>query len=159
MNTDTKRLYSSSVGVWLQPVIDQTPVDVRVSFAGEQHEIGLLRPQWVTFTRDLPAGNYKLIVEFYNKQLLDSLKPIDKAVIIQSLSVNNIVDNNFVYQGVYKPDYPEPWASEQRSNNIELKPVLNNQTYLGWNGTWELDLEVPLFTWAHKAKGLGWIYD
>lgn len=31
-------------------------------------------------------------------------------------------------------------------------------SYLGWNGMWKFQFEIPIFTWIHKLEGLGWIY-
>jgi hypothetical protein len=29
---------------------------------------------------------------------------------------------------------------------------------MGWNGRWELNFRVPIFTWIHQLENLGWIY-
>lgn len=63
--------------------------------------------------------------------------------------------DRFKWAGVYFPVYPEPWASTQ----IDLPKFHKSATYLGWNGQWELEFSVPIFTWIHKLENLGWIYD
>jgi hypothetical protein len=85
-------------------------------------------------------------------------KQDQEAVIIESVSFFGIEDPRFVWAGVYTPEYPEPWASQQRSKGVYLQPHLVNQDYLGWNGQWTLTFEVPVFTWIHKTQNLGWIY-
>lgn len=116
-----------------------------------------------TFTIDqqLTQGNYRLSLEFINKQDSDTdlEHNYDKAVIIDSIKFNNIRSERFVWQGIYQPKYPEPWASEQRSQGLVLDPQIKSQTYLGWNGKWTLTFSMPIFTWIHKTENLGWIYD
>jgi len=76
------------------------------------------------------------------------------AVIVDSVSFFGIQDPRFAWAGVYRPNYPEPWASEQTDLVSELSP----HTYLGWNGCWSLTFGVPVFTWIHQTQNLGWIY-
>jgi hypothetical protein len=93
-----------------------------------------------------------IVVTHRNKSSDDPLT----AVIIKNVSFFRISDPRFVWQAQYRPEYPEPWASNQPN---KLNEVLCQHTYLGWNGTWTLDFEVPVFTWIHKIQNLGWIYD
>jgi hypothetical protein len=93
----------------------------------------------------------QLIVELPDK--------IDQeAVIIKQVDFFGISDPQFAWSGVYEPSYPEPWATEQRSQGVVLKPQLCPHTYLGWPGKWTLTFSVPVFTWMHKTQNLGWIY-
>jgi hypothetical protein len=78
------------------------------------------------------------------------------AVIIKRLSFFGISDPRFVWSGQYRPQYPEPWFSAQFPRPPE---VLTAHPYLGWNGEWRLEFEVPVFTWIHQVQKLGWIYN
>ena len=90
-------------------------------------------------------------VDFKNKPELDH----NMAVIIDKVEFFGIADPKFVWAGVYTPQYPEPWYSQQ----TEKPPTqLPQQNYLGWNGTWRLDFTIPVFTWMHKTLDLGWVY-
>jgi hypothetical protein len=92
-----------------------------------------------------------LEVVFMNKPESDA----DMAVIIDKIEFFGISDPKFVWAGVYTPEYPEPWYSQQ----IEKPPAeLPRQNYMGWNGRWRLEFSVPVFTWMHKTLNLGWIY-
>ena len=77
------------------------------------------------------------------------------AVIIDSISFFGITDPKFAWQGVYTPVYPELWASQQ---SLPLAKSINGQTYLGWNGLYQLTFDIPVFTWIHRVQNLGWIY-
>jgi hypothetical protein len=89
-------------------------------------------------------------------ELLD--KQDQEAVIVESVSFFGIKDPKFAWTGIYEPDYPEPWATEQCSLGVVLKPQLCPHTYLSWNGKWRLTFSVPVFTWIHQTQDLGWIY-
>jgi hypothetical protein len=85
-------------------------------------------------------------------------KQDQEAVIIEQISFFGITDPRFAWAGVYKPQYPEPWATEQQAQGHVLEPQLCPHTYLGWPGQWTLTFDVPVFTWIHKIQNLGWIY-
>lgn len=92
-----------------------------------------------------------LLIEHSQKTATDP----DTAVIIDSISFFGIRDPKFIWKGIYFPNYPEPWASQQLT---PLPVEITGQTYLGWNGTYRLDFDVPVFTWIHQVQNLGWIY-
>jgi hypothetical protein len=128
----------------------------RVQIHLGQHCQQLQLTQSQKFTFDFATSRPQRIeIQHYQKCSYDK----DTAVIIDSISFFGIQDPKFVWLGQYKPDYPEPWASEQKAAGVSLSPVLSNVTHLGWNGTWTLDFEVPVFTWIHRVQNLGWIYN
>ena len=45
----------------------------------------------------------------------------------------------------FRPIYPEPWASQQRKQNIELEEIIPYETVLGHNGEWELFFASPFY--------------
>jgi len=77
------------------------------------------------------------------------------AVIIKSIAFFGISDPRFVWSGEYTPEYPEPWYSQQ---SPPPPTTLINANHLGWNGTWTLKFDVPVFSWIHRVQNLGWIY-
>lgn len=88
-----------------------------------------------------------------------SPKDPDQAIRIRSLALGGIVDQRLIWQGQYRPCYPEPWASQQRRAGNNLSDVLGNTDYLGWNGIWQLEFTVPVYAWLHQSMNLGWLYD
>jgi len=72
------------------------------------------------------------------------------AVIVKEISFFGISDPQFVWAGVYTPNYPEHYF-----NKISPLP---GQGYLGWNGVYVLEFSVPVFTWMHQKLNLGWLY-
>lgn len=97
------------------------------------------------------SNNLSLVVEHYNKDAADAVTAVE----IVSVSFFGIQDPRFAWTGTYTPVYPEPWASEQLT---PLPSTITPQTYLGWNGSWELEFSVPVFTWIHRTQALGWLY-
>jgi hypothetical protein len=141
-------LYNTLVEITLEPI--GTP-DVKIQ-VGEQ----VVRTQLATeftfkFDKALAAGPLKITVEMLNKSDTDGTT----AVIVKDVTLNGITDQKIAWSGVYYPKYPERWASTQSN----LKQSIVAATYLGWNGVWELDITVPVFTWIHQTRGLGWIFD
>ena len=49
--------------------------------------------------------------------------------------------------GVYEPDYPEPWKSEQIKLGVDLPKTRKFITEMGWNGTWTFSFTSPLYMW------------
>jgi hypothetical protein len=149
--------YPVKIDVRLQPIWHNNPPEINIGINNNIQQIVLQDNQ--TFHYEFTAGNTAtLSVELLNKTDADIVpdKGLDKAVIIESISFFDIEDNRVVWAGEYRPDYPEPWYSEQK---IKPEPLLKNHTYLGWNGKWTLTFDVPVFTWIHKVQNLGWIYD
>jgi len=99
-----------------------------------------------------------LTIELYGKENKDSIAGRDLRINIDSVSIMGIENKKFIYQGVYQPDYPEPWASQQRAQGIELSKEIQYTDSLGWNGKWILTISNPPFSWIHKVLDHGWIY-
>lgn len=130
-----------------------TPVGepwVQVTAPGFDQHLQLLRPQVFDIQFVTNQDQATLTVQHLHKDDHDATT----AVIVDSVSFYGIQDPRFAWAGVYHPDYPEPWASEQ----TDLQPELTPHTYLGWNGSWRLTFGVPVFTWIHQVQNLGWIY-
>jgi len=125
-------------------------LDDHVAFSGPLRHTHTIRlDSW------LSAGAHQLNVDFSNKGHDDS----EQAVVIQKLLFNGIEDKKFIWQGRYRPQYPEPWFTQQLERGQRPRVEINNIDYLGWNGNWCLEISSPIFTWIHKVQDLGWIYD
>lgn len=114
----------------------------------------------IPISGQLEQGDHVLAVDFCNKtdQDTDIERGLDKAVVIKSLDFFGITDPRFIWAGRYRPVYNQHWVAEQKAKGTSPAAVLAPHTYLGWNGTWQLDFSVPIFTWIHKTQSLGWIY-
>ena len=111
-------------------------------------------PDVIEFEHELEEGkNYNLAIKMSGKGLEqtivnekgDVLK--DQLLNIKSIEIDEIDIGGLVFEGVYKPEYPEPWASQQRSAGIELQKEFKNVTQMGHNGTWSFRFESPFYMW------------
>lgn len=107
------------------------------------------------FSPCLVAGPHYLDIELHSKPDADPVQ----ALTILNLSLGQIHSPKFAWQAVYRPRYPESWASQQQVLGVDLSSELRNTNHLGWNGIWTLEFTAPIFTWIHQVENLGWIYD
>lgn len=150
------RDYSVSLKIGLSPVYHSKAPAVNLSVPGHQTCTDLTCSRIFEF--DFTAHDVGWIeIEFYNKTNQDSCltQGLDLAVKIDFVEFFGIRDPKFVWLGEYQPSYPEPWFSQQTP---PPPSVLTNVDYLGWNGKWRLNFDVPVFTWIHRVQNHGWLY-
>ena len=71
----------------------------------------------------------------------------DQMLHIKSIVIDEIDIGALVYEGVYTPEYPEPWATQQRSAGTDLPESFKNVTQMGHNGTWRFTFTSPFYMW------------
>ena len=112
------------------------------------------KPDVIEFEHELEEGKeYKLTINRSGKDKNqtvvndkgDLLK--DQLLHIKSIEIDGIDIGALVYEGVYTPQYPEPWASQQREAGTELRESFKNVTCIGHNGTWRFKFESPFYMW------------
>jgi len=96
----------------------------------------------------LQPGDYKLQIKLLNKTD-DDTKYIDnnfydKALKVSKLVLNDINCDECLLHSTYITDDNRKFTGEN---------------YISWNGVWTLDISIPVFTYAHQKKNLGWIYN
>lgn len=105
---------------------------------------------------DLPAGKYPITVQFCNKDYDEHrLYGKDMMVSIDRVCLEDI-NVDFSKYSRYQPSYPKTWYQEQEEIGRRPLPEIH-ANYLGWNGTWYLDIELPIFRWIHRTLDLGWL--
>lgn len=146
-------LYLTSDYWDLPPIIDLL-VDDEVKFTGEMSQ----EKNYVSFNHTLQFDQpHTLKLKRYNKlpgqcvpledgTFKDQLLTLDK-VVIDGVDIQNIVQA-YSYN---EPEYPEPWATLQRRQGIELETQVLAETVFGHNGVWTLNFTSPfyvfLMTW------------
>ena len=112
------------------------------------------KPTIIEFTQEFESDKeYNLDIKMSGKtsrQTLvnekgDILK--DQLLNIKSIEIDEIDIGALVYDGVFTPEYPEPWASQQREAGHELPKTLKNVTCMGHNGTWTFKFVSPFYIW------------
>jgi hypothetical protein len=71
----------------------------------------------------------------------------DQLLHIKSIEIDEIDIGSLVYEGVYEPDYPEPWYSQQVKAGTILPKTFTNVTRMGHNGSWTLKFQSPFYMW------------
>jgi len=111
-------------------------------------------PTTIEFEAELTEeSEYNLIIERSgkgkNQTVLDQQGNItkDQMLYIKSISIDEIDIGALVYEGVYTPKYPEPWATQQRESGQDLKDSFKNVTQMGFNGEWKFTFSSPFYMW------------
>lgn len=132
-------------------VVSTAPV-VTLCIDGTDHGTWIIEKNiTIRLEECLSPGNHRLSLYFQNKKYEDATQSCDMAVIVDAVRFQYL-DHDFKVYSRYIPDYPEPWASQQEELETEI-----HSNYLGWNGEWFLDFQTPIYAWAHKTMGLGWL--
>ena len=71
----------------------------------------------------------------------------DQLLHIKGIEIDEIDLGALVYEGLYTPDYPEPWATQQRESGADLQESFKNVTRMGHNGTWQFKFASPFYMW------------
>lgn len=153
-------IFEVNVKLKLTPVFTKTTPVIVLSVDGIEYFHGPLEETRL-FDLDLLLTNrqHRILLNFTNKDYLEfNQYGKDMHVLIESCIFENY-PKNLIHCSKYKPQYPEPWASEQKNLGIDLKEVLNSTNYLGWNGEWVFEFETPIYRWLHKTLNLGWLIE
>ncbi len=139
--------------IWDKPPVAQILVNDKEYF---KKEITTTKdnPETITFEVELEEDKEnKLVIKRSGKTASqtvindkgDILK--DQLLNIKSVEIDEIDIGALVYEGVYQPDYPEPWASQQAELGNTLPKTFKNVTQMGHNGTWTFSFTSPFYMW------------
>ena len=110
-------------------------------------------PTVIEFEHELKEGEkYQLIINRSGKDIRQTVVENgqiikDQLLHIKSIEIDEIDIGALIYNGLYTPQYPEPWASEQTKAGVELPKSFKNVTAMGHNGQWELKFTSPFYMW------------
>ena len=111
------------------------------------------KPTIIEFEHELEEGkSYSLIIDRLGKDktqtIVEDGKIVkDQLLHIKSIEIDEIDIGSLIYEGVYKPEYPEPWATQQTETGNKLPETLKNVTQMGHNGTWTFTFSSPFYMW------------
>ena len=110
-------------------------------------------PTVIEFEHELTEGKkYSLIIERSGKDVRqtvveDGKITKDQLLHIKSIEIDEIDIGALVYEAIYTPAYPEPWATQQKQAGNILPKFFKNVTTIGHNGRWELGFASPFYMW------------
>lgn len=64
-----------------------------------------------------------------------------KSIFIDNINVKDIVTS----ECMYFPEYPEPWATEQKQKGINLEYPVHQEMFFGHNGIWKYNFSSPFY--------------
>ncbi len=101
----------------------------------------------IKFYHQLEFGkSQKLIINRYNKTTDQCCNGHDQIMYIVKIIIDGIDIHNFIMsKAIFTPTYPEPWASQQQSQGIQLETELYGETWLGHNGQWCFNFSSPFW--------------
>ena len=138
--------------MWDKPPVADIKINEK-SFFKEEITGTNDKPTIIEFEHELEEGeSYNLIIDRSNKNKRDTIVEDEKIVKdqllhIKSIEIDEIDIGALVYEGVYKPEYPEQWATQQAEAGNKLPETLKNVTQMGHNGTWTFSFTSPFYMW------------
>jgi len=112
------------------------------------------RPLAISFEEELENDkSYDLIIKRTGKDtsqtILNDKGDIthDQLLHIKNIEIDEIDLGNLVFEGIYKPEYPEKWAKQQKAMGEVLPETLKSSPHLGHNGTWTFGFGSPFYMW------------
>ncbi|MBC8435602.1 MAG: hypothetical protein H8D84_01315 [Proteobacteria bacterium] len=138
--------------MWDKPPIADIKINEK-SYFKEEIASTKDKPTIIEFEQELEEGkSYNLIIDRLGKgkrqTIVENEKIIkDQLLNIKSIEIDEIDLGSLIYDGVYKPNYPEPWATQQAEAGNKLPETLKNVTQMGHNGTWTLTFTSPFYMW------------
>ena len=112
------------------------------------------KPDLIEFEAELEEGKESsLVIKRTNKgknqtvvnEKGDILK--DQLLHTKSIEIDDIDIGGLIYEGVYRPKYPEPWATQQKDAGVELQESFKNVTKMGHDGEWKFTFSSPFYMW------------
>ena len=142
-------LYST---YWNKPPIVEIKIGDKSYF---QNEITSTEkePTLIEFTHDCEDNkSHNLAIIRTNKNaketIVENNKIIkDQLLHIKYIEIDEINIGSLIYEGVYTPEYPEPWASQQAKIGNKLPESYKRVTELGHNGAWTFSFTSPFYMW------------
>jgi hypothetical protein len=98
--------------------------------------------------KQLPQGSHSFYIEHYGKTRSEaSVEGIDKHVLIEKISFDNVNLDQQLWDGKFFPAY---------LHNAHNEPeYIQPNLYLGHNGKWIYNFEYPFVVWVIKKRNLG----
>jgi len=138
--------------MWDKPPVAEILINDKSYFKGDITSTKD-KPTLIEFEHEFEEGkSYSLIIDRLgkgkNQTIVENEKIIkDQLLHIKSIEIDEIDIGALVYEGVYKPNYPEPWAIQQAEAGNKLPETLKNVTKMGHNGTWTFTFSSPFYMW------------
>ena len=143
-------LYST---MWDKPPYAEILIDHDVQFKGAITGTEN-KPDVIEFEYEMKSEQqYNLIInrsgKGRNQTIINEKGDIlkDQLLHIKIINIDEIDIGALVFDGVYTPTYPEPWATQQRESGNDLRDSFKNVTSMGFDGEWRFSFTSPFYMW------------
>ena len=135
------------------------PPHAEILINGQSHYKGDITgtedtPKVIEFEQELGEGKEQSLVilrsgKSQNQTVVNQKGDIlkDQMLHIKGIEIDEIDIGALVFNGVYTPSYPEPWATQQREAGVELRESFKNVTKMGHDGEWRFKFASPFYMW------------
>jgi len=137
---------------WNKPPVLKLQLNDK-TFYNDTVKSGIKDPTMIQFEASLKEGEkYNLSLHRSNKDnkqcVVENGNIVkDQLLHIKSIEIDEIDIGSLIYNGVYTPEYPEPWYSQQVAEGNTPEKSYKNVSAMGHNGTWTLAFESPFYMW------------
>lgn len=100
--------------------------------------------------------NHFLIIHRSGKDSSQTVDGQDQMLWLETAIIDHINVRDLIYHtSEFYPEYPEPWASEQQEQGIELEYPVLGETIWGHNGIWKYHFSTPFYKYViEKVTGV-----
>jgi hypothetical protein len=140
--------------MWDKPPHAEILLNDKSYFKGDITSTEENKPTVIEFEQDLEEGKeYSLTINRSGKDKGQAIVNDNGDVIkdqllhIKGIEIDEIALGGLVYEGIYLPEYPEPWATQQREAGKKLEESFKNVTCMGHDGKWQFKFSSPFYMW------------
>lgn len=141
--------------IFFDSQFDNIPPSADVYVDNELKWSGLVdqKSYTITFTHTLEfSTDHQLTIRRGNKTHQHNGQ--DQLLTLVKLKIDEVDIRNIMWsQSWNEPEYPEPWASQQRSQGVELEQRVIAETCWGHNGAWHLNFTSPFYRFIMNWMG------
>lgn len=77
-----------------------------------------------------------------------------QGILLEQIKIDGVNIRNLIWtNSYYEPEYPEPWATQQRGQGIELEQQVVGETNFSHNGIWRLKFTSPFYKFLMNWMG------
>ena len=138
--------------MWNKPPVADITIDGKSYFKDEITSTKE-KPTIIEFEHELEESkSYNLVINRSGKgnreTVVEDKKIVkDQLLHIKSIEIDEIDIGSLIYEGIYKPEYPTEWATQQVKLGNKLPETIKNSPSLGHNGTWTFSFTSPFYMW------------
>ena len=149
-------IYVIKIKILLEPIYQDSAPHIRYGIdTNILSQRSILYAQEIVINTKLSQGSHRFFLELVNKDHAADKKDRDMHIKIKHIGFQDM-EENFHYFSKYRPVYPTQWLQQQKEMGKEWpETILSN--HMGWNGTYYIDFETPIYKWIHKKLNLGWL--